>query len=123
MSIESTMAILYAQTGLAAPIVNATTVGPQAAAAMSRTLAAEMAKQEQQQVNKAEPQAEGAKVSPDAQHQNGGQMFGNRRKRRVMPSSQFPELLPACKSTVFFGLHVWCGSHISHGTHPTGVRR
>ena len=50
MSIESTMAILYAQTGLAAPIVNAATVGPQAAAAMSRTLAAEMAKQEQQQV-------------------------------------------------------------------------
>lgn len=83
MSIESTMAILYAQTGLAAPIVNAATVGPQAAAAMSRTLAAEMAKQEQQQVNKAEPQAEGAKVSPDAQHQNGGQMFGNRRKRRL----------------------------------------
>lgn len=89
MSIESTMAILYAQTGLAAPIVNATTVGPQAAAAMSRTLAAEMAKQEQQQVNKAEPQAEGAKVSPDAQHQNGGQMFGNRRKRR--PFQPAPE--------------------------------
>ena len=83
MSIESTMAILYAQTGLAAPIVNAAAVGPQAAAAMSRTLAAEMAKQEQQQVNKTEPQAEGAKVSPDAQHQNEGQMmFGNRRKRR-----------------------------------------
>ena len=89
MSIESTMAILYAQTGLAAPIVNAATVGPQAAAAMSRTLAAEMAKQEQQQVNKAEPQAEGAKVSPDAQHQNGGQMFGNRRKRR--PFQPAPE--------------------------------
>ena len=82
MSIESTMAILYAQTGLAAPIVNATAVGPQAAAAMSRTLAAEMAKQEQQQVNKTEPQAEGAKVSPDAQNKQEEQMFGNRRKRR-----------------------------------------
>lgn len=89
MSLESTMAILYAQTGLAAPIVNATTVGPQAAAAMSRVLAAEMAKQEQQQVNKAEPQAEGAKVSPDAQQQKQGQMFGNRRKRR--PFQQAPD--------------------------------
>ena len=89
MSIESTMAILYAQTGLAAPIVNATAVGPLAAAAMSRTLAAEMAKQEQQQVNKTEPQAEGAKVSPDTQHQNDGQMFGNRRKRR--PFQPAPE--------------------------------
>ena len=44
MSIESTMAILYAQTGLAAPIVNATTVGPQAAAAMSRLLNEQIAR-------------------------------------------------------------------------------
>lgn len=96
MSIESTMAILYAQTGLAAPIVNAAAVGPQAAAAMSRTLAAEMAKQEQQQVNKAEPQAEGAKVSPDAQHQNKDQMFGNRRKRRpFQPEPEDDEARPS----------------------------
>ena len=89
MSIESTIAILYAQTGLAAPLVNAAATGPQAAAAISRMLAAEMARQEQQQVNKAEPQAEGAKVSPDAQRQNNGQMFGNRRKRR--PFQPAPE--------------------------------
>ena len=102
MSIESTIAILYAQTGLAAPLVNAATTGPQAAAAMSRMLAAEMARQEQQQVNKAEPQTEDAKVSPDAQRQNNGQIFGNRRKRRrpFQPAPEDDEARPSASPLV-----------------------
>ena len=54
MSIDATMAVLYAQTGLAAPLANAAAVAPQASLAMSRVLAAEMARQEQQQIEKTE---------------------------------------------------------------------
>ena len=52
MSVDATMAVLYAQTSLATPFANAAAVGPQAAVAMSRILAAEMARQERQQVEK-----------------------------------------------------------------------
>ena len=54
MSVDATMAVLYAQTGLAAPLANAAAVAPQASLAMSRVLAAEMARQQQQQIEKTE---------------------------------------------------------------------
>ena len=50
MSVDATMAVLYAQTNLAANVSNAAAVAPQASVAMSRVLAAAMAKQEQQQI-------------------------------------------------------------------------
>ena len=49
MSVDATMAVLYAQTSLATSVSNAAAVAPQASAAMPRVLAAAMAKQEQQQ--------------------------------------------------------------------------
>ena len=64
MSVDATMAVLYAQTGLAAPLANAAAVAPQASLAMSRVLAAEMARQEQQQIEKTE-KAEGPNITPD----------------------------------------------------------
>ena len=62
MSVDATMAVLYAQTGLAAPLANAAAVAPQASLAMSRVLAAEMARQQQQQIEKTE-KAEGPNIA------------------------------------------------------------
>ena len=82
MSVDTTMAILYAQTNLAAPFANAAAVAPQAAAAMSRMLASEMAKLEQQQVEKIE--------SPDKPnisnngHQGGRGNFARRRHQHFV---------------------------------------
>lgn len=83
MSVDATMAVLYAQTSLATSITNAAAVAPQASAAMSRVLAAAMAKQEQQQVTQAEPGHQ-ATLTPDADHRNAPQ-FGSRRRRRPPP--------------------------------------
>ena len=80
MSVDATMAVLYAQTSLATSMSNAAAVAPQASAAMSRVLAAAMAKQEQQQVAQAEPGNKAA-LSPDADHRETPQ-FGSRRKKR-----------------------------------------
>ena len=77
MSVDTTMAILYAQTGLAAPFANAAAVGPQAAAAMSRMLATEMAKLEQQQIEKVET-TEKPNVSSDGR-KGGRRGFGRHR--------------------------------------------
>lgn len=85
MSVDATMAVLYAQTGLAAPLANAAAVAPQASLAMSRVLAAEMARQEQQQIEKTEP-GNKAKLSPDG-HNNGDPQFGSRRRKRPPPSA------------------------------------
>jgi hypothetical protein len=75
------MAVLYAQTALATPIASSAAVAPQAALAMSRVLAAEMAKQEHQHVEKSE-KTDGTRVSDDS----GGKRrapFGSRRSRRA----------------------------------------
>lgn len=83
MSIDSTMAFLYAQTGLAAPLAHSADVAPHAAAAMSRSLAEEMARLESQQVEKTEKKKEGSRVGPDGRQGQGGGMFGSRRRKRV----------------------------------------
>ncbi|WP_022654962.1 hypothetical protein [uncultured Desulfovibrio sp.] len=80
MSIDATMAVLYAQTGLAAPLANAAAVAPQASLAMSRVLAAEMARQEQQQIEKTE-KTESPNIVPDGRG-GGNAHFGSRRRRR-----------------------------------------
>ena len=76
MSVDATMAVLYAQTGLAAPLANAAAVAPQASLAMSRVLAAEMARQQQQQIEKTE-KAEGPNIAPDGRG-GGNAQFGIR---------------------------------------------
>ena len=87
MSVDATMAVLYAQTGMATSMVNAAAVGPQAAAAMSRVLAAEMARQERQQIVKSEA-GDKAHLSPDT---DGGSspmpQFGSRRRKRPPPTT------------------------------------
>ncbi len=88
MSVDATMAVLYAQTNLATSLSNATAVAPQASVAMSRVLAAAMAKQEQQQVTQAEPGSQ-TSLSPDADHK-GAPQFGSRRRRRPPPPEPEP---------------------------------
>ena len=91
MSVDATMAVLYAQTGLAAPLANAAAVAPQASLAMSRVLAAEMARQQQQQIAKTE-KAEGPNIKtpdpptpPPAGGGGGNAQFGSRRRKRPQP--------------------------------------
>ena len=78
MSIDTTMAVLYAQSGLSTAVANAAAVAPQAAVAMSRVLAAEQARTERQQVEKSEKTA-GPDIQPDGHH--GSSWFGSRRWR------------------------------------------
>lgn len=80
MSVEGTMAILYAQSNLAAPLVNTQVVSPQASAAMSRVLAAEMAQQERHKVTKVEKTVNN-NVSRERRGR-GDVGFGSRRRRR-----------------------------------------
>ena len=86
MSVDTTMAILYAQTGLAAPFANAAAVGPQASAAMSRMIAAEMAKLEQQQVEKIEA-TEKPNIS-DNGRQGGKRQFARKRHQHFMQQAE-----------------------------------
>lgn len=78
MSIDTTMAVLYAQSGLSTSVANAAAVAPQAAVAMSRVLAAEQARMERQQVEKSE-KTDGPDIQPDGHH--GSSWFGSRRWR------------------------------------------
>lgn len=78
MSIDTTMAVLYAQSGLSTSVANAAAVAPQAAVAMSRVLAAEQARMERQQVEKSE-KTDGPDIQPDGHH--GASWFGSRRGR------------------------------------------
>ncbi|MDR1856413.1 MAG: hypothetical protein LBR22_04555 [Desulfovibrio sp.] len=84
------MAVLYAQTGLAAPFANAAAVAPQAAMAMTRVLAHDQAKQDASIVEKTE-KAQRARVAADGGGQGRGGFFGNRRRRRVQAPPSEPE--------------------------------
>ena len=83
------MAVLYAQTALAAPFANSAAVAPQAALAMSRVLAAEMAKQERQHVEKSE-KTDGSTVS-DGSGKKRPPLFGSRRAGRVRRDAETDE--------------------------------
>ncbi|MBQ9405533.1 MAG: hypothetical protein IJU37_02210 [Desulfovibrio sp.] len=90
MSIDATLAVLYAQTGMATSMANAAAVGPLASAAMSRMLAAEMARQEQHQVTKSEKSSH-MSLSADAEQRN-SQVFGSRRRRRNVSTTDEDDL-------------------------------
>lgn len=64
MSVDTTMAVLYAQSGLSTNVANAAMVAPQASLAITRVLAAEAMRQERQQVEKSE-KTDGAKIGRD----------------------------------------------------------
>ncbi|MBQ4566949.1 MAG: hypothetical protein IJA79_02350 [Desulfovibrio sp.] len=99
MSVDTTMAVLYAQTGLAAPFANAAAVAPQASLAMSRMLAAEMARQQQQQVEKTEKTAEKSNITPDRRGSH-GQFGSRRRQRQAAAQEETDEASPSLASMV-----------------------
>lgn len=63
MSVDTTLAVLYAQSGLS-NTANVAMVAPQASLAMTRVLAAEAMRQERQQVEKSE-KTDGPEIRPD----------------------------------------------------------
>ncbi|MCR5812888.1 MAG: hypothetical protein K6G15_00140 [Desulfovibrio sp.] len=80
MSVDATIAVLYAQTGLGTQFAHAAAVAPHAQAAMSRVLALETAKQEQHLIEKSN-QAEKKGISNDEQKKQSA-AFGSRRRQR-----------------------------------------
>lgn len=90
MSVDTTMAVLYAQSGLSTNVANAAMVAPQAAVAMSRLLAAEQAHQEKEQVEKSE-KAEETNIHPDDGGKKG--LFRTRQRKRVVTAPAEERLL------------------------------
>ncbi len=67
MQINPTVGIMYAQTGFATRAASDATTAPEVALAMSRNIASEMAKLEQNQVQAPEASVE-ARIADDGQH-------------------------------------------------------
>lgn len=81
MSIDPTIAVLYAQTGYTARVVHEAATAPQTSVAMARVLADEMLRHEQQQVQRTEKGDE-ARVASDSGRDPGQMPFGSRRRQR-----------------------------------------
>lgn len=94
MSFDPTIAVLYAQTTYAARFVHDAAVSPQTGSTMSRLMAEEMAKQEQQQVQKSEQSGE-VQVGKDGGGGSQGHNFGSRRKNRQMMPDPEEESAPS----------------------------
>ena len=85
MSINATIAVLYAQTGYTARAAHDASTGPQAALAMSRAMATEMAKLEQQQVQSVDPSVESRVTDDEDSGQDKQSHYGSRRRNRPPP--------------------------------------
>lgn len=101
MSVDTTLAVLYAQSGLSTNVANAAMVAPQASLAMTRVLAAEEARQQQKQIAKSE-KTEHASISGEGERSTTG--FNRRRRRRqgtdadeLMPTTPYLGNLLNCK--------------------------
>ncbi len=79
MSVDTTLAVLYAQSGLSTNVANAAMVAPQASLAMTRVLAAEAIRQEREKIEKMEKTDNPA---INAKEQEGGGFFYSRRRKR-----------------------------------------
>lgn len=83
MSIDPTIAVLYAQTGYAARAAHDAAVAPQTAAAMSRVMAEEAARLEQKQVQQVHKGDASRITAEDEGRQNQEMPFGSRRRKRA----------------------------------------
>ncbi len=70
MQINHTVGIMYAQTGFASRAASEATTAPEVALAMSRTMASEMAKLEQNQVQATEAAIE-SRITDNGEHEGG----------------------------------------------------
>lgn len=87
MSVDTTMAVLYAQSGLSTNVANAAMVAPQASLAMARVLAAESARQEREQVKKNE-KADEALIRKEEGDSGKGFRYGRLGARRRMETTE-----------------------------------
>ena len=83
-AIHPTVALLYAQTGLAAKFANEAVAALAMQPEMSKLLAAELAKHEKQQVQETQKGDPPGKLVDDGAS-GGRRQFGNRRRRRAHP--------------------------------------
>ncbi len=90
MSVDTTMAVLYAQSGLSTNVANAAMVAPQAALAMTRVLAAEAARQEREQVEKNEKTEEAGIHDKEG---SAGSFQSRIRQRRALQRDEEPQEL------------------------------
>jgi hypothetical protein len=84
-AIHPTVALLYAQTGLAAKFANEAVAALAMQPEMSKLIAAEMAKQEKQQVQLTQKGDQSSKLAGDGSSGQGRRHFGSRRRRRAQP--------------------------------------
>jgi len=82
-AIHPTVALLYAQTNLAAKFANEAVAALATQPEMSRLLAAEMAKQEKSQVQEAQKGDPSGKLVGDGSSGHGRRHFGSRRRQRA----------------------------------------
>ena len=81
-AIHPTVALLYAQTSLAAKFANEAVAALATQPEMSKLLAAEMAKQEKQQVQETQKGDPSGKLVGDGSSGHGRRHFGSRRRQR-----------------------------------------
>ena len=87
-AIHPTVALLYAQTNLAAKFANETAAALATQPEMSKLLAAEMVKQEKQQVQETQKGDPSGKLAGDGSSGHGHRRFGSRRRQRAQPSPE-----------------------------------
>ena len=84
-AIHPTVALLYAQTGLAAKFANEAVAALATQPEMSKLLAAQMSKQEQQQIQAVQKEDPPGKLVDDGSSGHGQRQFGSRRRQRAQP--------------------------------------
>ncbi len=82
MTIDATIAVLYAQTGFTGRAAHDASTGPQAALAMSRAIANEMSKLEKQQIQSVEAGDESRVADNNNKDGRSNGQFGSRRRKR-----------------------------------------
>ena len=87
-AIHPTVALLYAQTSLAAKFANEAVAALATQPEMSKLLAAEMAKQEKQQVQVTQKGDPTGKLIEDGSSGHEHRHFGSRRRQRAQPAPE-----------------------------------
>lgn len=103
MSIDPTIAVLYAQTGYTARAVHEAATAPQTAVAMARVMAAELVKQEQKQVQGAQKGGETRVADGGEDRRQDSFPFGSRRRNRTAQPPPDAEEAPSGGETPLVG--------------------
>ena len=94
MNVHPTVALLYAQTTLAAKAANETTASFATQPEIARQLATELANLQRQQVQNAQRGDSSGKLASDGGGQGGAHYFGSRRRHRTQPPPEETETPP-----------------------------